>query len=296
MARCSHSRAMYCSPSCEILGIRTGKQLVLGSDSLWPHCLQPSIVVQILESFQGNQQIIQLFSSLLETGATISNVRHRSRPPRSKTTSSSLRSTSICAEKSQEYIPIKPGPLQNTPTSQHPSQPLRELSDGNRNLPPPKSSSSPDKDKEGQPEGPAPHEHFDPRHSPGRNSISEASFASPPTRSENLNHSIAVLLAQKEVASARRASIPDTANSNLARRKHGLLGRATSGLSNASSANDALEPLPVPSQNEANKDGLPVPTQGQKIGWSERHEAESIGMVKDVVGSRGVGRRKTRNG
>ena len=60
--------------------------------------------------------------------------------------------------------------------------------------------------------------------------------------------------------------------------------------------NDALEPLPVPSQNRSS---LPAPTQSQKIGWSERHEAESIGMVKDTVSEvelRGIGRRKTRNG
>jgi hypothetical protein len=60
--------------------------------------------------------------------------------------------------------------------------------------------------------------------------------------------------------------------------------------------NDPLELLPLPSQNRSS---LPAPTQSQKIGWSERHEAESIGMVKDTVSEvelRRNGRRKTRNG
>lgn len=60
--------------------------------------------------------------------------------------------------------------------------------------------------------------------------------------------------------------------------------------------NDALEPLPVPTLNRSS---LPAPTQSQKIGWSERHEAESIGMVKDTVSEvelGRIGRRKTRNG
>jgi hypothetical protein len=75
-----------------------------------------------------------------------------------------------------------------------------------------------------------------------------------------------------------------------------LLGRATSALSSISSVNDALEPLPILFQKQSS---LPPPTQSQKIGWSERHEAESIGMVKDTVSEvelRRVGRRKTRNG
>lgn len=132
-------------------------------------------------------------------------------------------------------------------------------------------------------------------------SVPESASASMSTSDSHcLKDSIVALLTHKEEASARRASNPEIPASKLSRRKRGLLGRAQSGVSNVSSANEAAEPLPVASQLERGRLDFPQPTQSQKIGWNNKVEAESAGIVRDTVTDAGratrVGRRTRAGG
>lgn len=114
--------------------------------------------------------------------------------------------------------------------------------------------------------------------------------------SDTVKESIVALLAHKGEALARRTWNPENAVGNLSRRKRRLLGRAASGASNTSSANELAESLPVASQVDGRRFGLPPPTQSQKIGWGDKHEAESNSIVRDAIidgggAARAAGRR-----
>jgi len=130
-----------------------------------------------------------------------------------------------------------------------------------------------------------------------QSSVQELNPASVSASADILKDSITALLARKSEASGRHDSHADAAVTNLSRRKRGLLGRAQSGTSNASTANDFLDPLAGTSQVDGGKIG-PPPTQSQRIGWADKEEAESVGLVRDTAAdggggaARAAGRRK----
>jgi len=121
-----------------------------------------------------------------------------------------------------------------------------------------------------------------------QSSMRELHRASVSASAGALKESITALLARKGEASVRRDSFPDTTAGNLSRRKRGLLGRAPSGISNTSSANDATDLLAHASQVDVGKI-MPAPTQSQRIGWRDKEEAEATGLVRDTVADAGGG-------
>ena len=189
--------------------------------------------------------------------------------------------------------PQQPG-LFDRPSSSNPKA-LRELSDHSLN------GRTPSPEKEHVKEGEASEtmKGFDGNTSveSRQSSMQGSNRASVSASADALKESITALLARKGEVSVRRDSFPDTTANNLSRRKRGLLGRAPSGTSNTSSANDAADPLARASQADVRK-MVPPPTQSQRIGWRDREDAESVGLVRDTVpdagggAARAAGRRK----